>query len=134
MQRYCIYKNNAYLCTRNQNGLHLGRLAEWLGTGLQNRLRRFESATDLKEISFKLISFVLLIHIIIRDKKSSIPQVRTLNTRGDNYNHIVNSWKRCSISPSILFILIKTSSLRTAQWKSCGRTSSDDIIRYNVSV
>ena len=49
MQRYCIYKNNAYLCTRNQNGLHLGRLAEWLGTGLQNRLRRFESATDLKE-------------------------------------------------------------------------------------
>ena len=75
MQRYCIYKNNAYLCTRNQNGLHLGRLAEWLGTGLQNRLRRFESATDLKEISLKLISFVL-IYIKTRDKKkSSTPQV-----------------------------------------------------------
>jgi hypothetical protein len=24
-----------------------GRLTEWLGSGLQNRLRRFESATDL---------------------------------------------------------------------------------------
>jgi hypothetical protein len=28
-------------------GVH-GRLTEWLGSGLQNRLRRFESATDLK--------------------------------------------------------------------------------------
>ena len=27
-------------------GAH-GRLTEWLGSGLQNRLRRFESATDL---------------------------------------------------------------------------------------
>ena len=27
-------------------GVH-GRLTEWLGSGLQNRLRRFESATDL---------------------------------------------------------------------------------------
>lgn len=26
----------------------IGRLAEWLGNGLQNRVRRFESATDLK--------------------------------------------------------------------------------------
>jgi hypothetical protein len=26
-----------------------GSLAEWLGTGLQNRLRRFESATNLIE-------------------------------------------------------------------------------------
>ncbi len=26
----------------------IGRLAEWLGSGLQNRVRRFESATDLK--------------------------------------------------------------------------------------
>ncbi len=24
-----------------------GRLAEWLGNGLQNRVRRFKSATDL---------------------------------------------------------------------------------------
>ena len=29
----------------NKNGL----LAEWLGTGLQNRLRRFESARDLNK-------------------------------------------------------------------------------------
>lgn len=27
-----------------------GRLTEWLGSGLQNRLRRFESATDLNKI------------------------------------------------------------------------------------
>ena len=27
----------------------IGRLAEWLGIGLQNRVRRFESATDLNE-------------------------------------------------------------------------------------
>ena len=26
-----------------------GRLAEWLGIGLQNRVRRFESATDLNQ-------------------------------------------------------------------------------------
>ncbi len=26
-----------------------GRLAEWLGNGLQNRVRRFESAIDLKK-------------------------------------------------------------------------------------
>jgi hypothetical protein len=27
-----------------------GRLTEWLGSGLQNHLRRFESATDLNKI------------------------------------------------------------------------------------
>jgi hypothetical protein len=27
--------------------IQYGRLTEWLGSGLQNRLRRFESATDL---------------------------------------------------------------------------------------
>jgi hypothetical protein len=30
-------------------GLH-GRLTEWLGSGLQNRVRRFDSATDLNKI------------------------------------------------------------------------------------
>ncbi len=34
-----------YLCTRKTKQ---GLLAEWLGTGLQNRLRRFESARDLE--------------------------------------------------------------------------------------
>ena len=35
-----------YLCS------HIyGRLAEWLGSGLQNRVRRFESAIDLKQQS-----------------------------------------------------------------------------------
>ena len=34
-----------YLCTRKTKGT----LAEWLGNGLQNRVRRFESARYLKE-------------------------------------------------------------------------------------
>jgi hypothetical protein len=34
---------------RQGNGVH-GRFTEWLGSGLQNRLRRFESATDLSKI------------------------------------------------------------------------------------
>ena len=33
-----------------------GRLAEWLGIGLQNRVRRFESATDLNKILFLSIA------------------------------------------------------------------------------
>jgi hypothetical protein len=39
-----------FLYLRTQNGItSLGRLAEWLGSGLQNRVRRFESATDLNK-------------------------------------------------------------------------------------
>lgn len=34
----------------------MGRLAEWLGIGLQNRVRRFESATDLNKILFLSIA------------------------------------------------------------------------------
>jgi hypothetical protein len=34
---------------RQGYGVH-GQLSEWLGIGLQNRLRRFESATDLNKI------------------------------------------------------------------------------------
>ena len=33
-----------------------GSLAEWLGTGLQNRLRRFESARNLKLSSVNLLT------------------------------------------------------------------------------
>ncbi len=32
-----------------------GSLAEWLGTGLQNRLRRFDSARNLKSKSFAIL-------------------------------------------------------------------------------
>ena len=32
-----------------------GSLAEWLGTGLQNRLQQFESARNLKRSSFELL-------------------------------------------------------------------------------
>ena len=35
------------LPTQKGKTLPIGRLAEWLGSGLQNRVRRFESATDL---------------------------------------------------------------------------------------
>ena len=37
-----------------------GTLAEWLGIGLQNRVRRFESARYLEETKLKnLVSFIL---------------------------------------------------------------------------
>lgn len=36
---YTVYLRQGY-------GVH-GRLTEWLGSGLQNRVRRFDSATDL---------------------------------------------------------------------------------------
>ena len=42
----CIRK---VVSLRSQN--KQGSLAEWLGTGLQNRLRRFESARNLKRSS-----------------------------------------------------------------------------------
>ena len=42
-----------YLCAH-----YYGRLAEWLGNGLQNRVRRFESAIDL--ISLLLRNFLEL--------------------------------------------------------------------------
>ena len=35
-----------HLCS--SSGAH-GRLTEWLGSGLQNRVRRFDSATDLNK-------------------------------------------------------------------------------------
>lgn len=41
----CHIKKIHYLCKPKTKGT----LAEWLGTGLQNRLRRFESAKYLKE-------------------------------------------------------------------------------------
>ena len=39
----------SYICNPFQGDgfVAQGRLAEWLGAGLQNRLQRFESATDL---------------------------------------------------------------------------------------
>lgn len=40
-------KKLSYLCSRNQ--ISNGSLAEWLGNGLQNRVRRFKSATNLHQ-------------------------------------------------------------------------------------
>lgn len=42
---YCDFGKKAYLCTTLDNG----RLAEWLGRGLQNLVQQFESATDLTQ-------------------------------------------------------------------------------------
>ncbi len=30
-------------------------MAEWLGTGLQNLLQRFESASDLKKVRYTMV-------------------------------------------------------------------------------
>ena len=44
-------KKKQYFCSRfpkkGKQKSQFGRLPEWLGTGLQNRGQRFESATDL---------------------------------------------------------------------------------------
>ena len=44
---YQQIKQNYYLCPH-------GRLAKWLGIGLQNRVQRFESATDLNPFQTSL--------------------------------------------------------------------------------
>ena len=46
-----------------------GSLAEWLGTGLQNRLRRFESARNLKESSENTDNKVFRSFLILRGRK-----------------------------------------------------------------
>ena len=42
----CILKFFSYLCSAFEKQSY-GSLAEWLGTGLQNRLQQFESARNL---------------------------------------------------------------------------------------
>ncbi len=46
---FLVGRNKILLSLPAQTGKSCfnGRLAEWLGSGLQNRVRRFESATDL---------------------------------------------------------------------------------------
>jgi hypothetical protein len=45
------FESNGFLILSSSLELRYkyGRLTEWLGSGLQNRLRRFESATDLNQ-------------------------------------------------------------------------------------
>ena len=56
LQKICV-------CQKKAVPLHPlydnGRLPEWLGTGLQNRGQRFESATDLPKTPTQSRSFVL---------------------------------------------------------------------------
>ena len=47
ISEYLLFLHSEYMVHLRQGfGVH-GRLSEWLGIGLQNRERRFESATDL---------------------------------------------------------------------------------------
>ena len=57
-RKSCTSKVYYYLCTTKQGRCLVfvlsrrdGSLAKWLGTGLQNRLRRFDSATNLTKRS-----------------------------------------------------------------------------------
>ena len=45
---YCKGKDINYICIP----ILIGRVAEWLGRGLQNLLQRFESALDLNKKAF----------------------------------------------------------------------------------
>jgi hypothetical protein len=47
-----IFYDSSFYGREKQLYLHPenGRLAEWLGSGLQNRVRRFESAIDLNAL------------------------------------------------------------------------------------
>ena len=45
--RLAAYIEDQFAQPRQSRGGSLGRVAEWLGTGLQNLVRRFESAPDL---------------------------------------------------------------------------------------
>jgi hypothetical protein len=62
----CILKHLVHF--RQGYGVH-GRLTEWPGSGLQNRVRRFESATDLRNpVSLNLgFLFSPLIYLIYTD-------------------------------------------------------------------
>ena len=50
-------------------GVH-GQLSEWLGIGLQNRLRRFESATDLKSnnkpAEYQRVLYLLVAYLVAK--------------------------------------------------------------------
>lgn len=43
----------------------LGRFAEWLGAGLQNRLQRFESATDLINLLIIREVFFIVVECVV---------------------------------------------------------------------
>ncbi len=61
---FCLFRQKALSLQSEKQG----SLAEWLGTGLQNRLRRFESATNLFEKNLpetiRKVLFVLFIPLI----------------------------------------------------------------------
>lgn len=73
-RKSCTSKVYYYLCTTKQGRCLVfvlsrrdGSLAKWLGTGLQNRLRRFDSATNLTKRSTVTfcngMAFVLLLFL-----------------------------------------------------------------------
>jgi hypothetical protein len=58
-----------------------GTLAEWLGTGLQNRTRRFESAKYLIKTLLKSLSLAFLRGFFFLGLKSGLTEVTTNPTR-----------------------------------------------------
>ena len=63
-----LYMTNFIIFAPNLNG----RLTEWLGSGLQNRLRRFESATDLfsniKPADYQRVLLLLVAYLVAKLK------------------------------------------------------------------
>ena len=52
-----IIKFELTLQSQNRSTSIIGSLAEWLGTGLQNRLQQFESARNLKDDESQFILY-----------------------------------------------------------------------------
>ena len=69
MQNYKKRSKNLHSSKKGYNfapqNRNNGSLAEWLGTGLQNRLQRFESARNLKRVYLIGSLFYIMVHIII---------------------------------------------------------------------
>ena len=62
---YCKERDNNYICIP----ILIGRVAEWLGRGLQNLLQRFESALDLnKKASANTDAFFDLRQFVFRSQ------------------------------------------------------------------
>ena len=59
---YCKEKDINYICIP----ILIGRVAEWLGRGLQNLLQRFESALDLHKKHPDKGAFFILTHLYFK--------------------------------------------------------------------
>ncbi len=65
-----------------------GLVAEWLGTGLQNHVQRFESARDLTIQEKYFITFLLKYHLEMAFISSFLCGIFCFNTLKKNYLRI----------------------------------------------